>query len=629
MKDIFVHSRKGMFDMNNDISEMRARQIMIVILMLAAVLRLWAIWHGYPYSYWGAEIHFVKRAISFGSGDLNPHWFHKPAFLMYILFFEYGLLYLFGKLAGMWSSVNDFAVSYLRNPGAFYLIGRITVSIFSIGTIFMSYSISKVLFNRKVGIFSALILTLSFGHVMLAKDIKADTACAFFTIVSIYYLIMYLKQNRNRHLYVSALIAGVGAATKYYSSFLLVPIFLSVMSSWDRFKFKILFDKVKILSICYVTFYAAFFICSPYIFIDPLGRETTFSPYFKIKAKIDGSVDRNSNNKTMNISLNTIENESKAKVPNNKLTTIVWQYINQLIEGFGWIYFSLIVIGLFYLLIRPLDRTLLFFMLIPLIYITASIILHPYNISIRHQIVIYPLLAILAGVSFSFILGKAPSFYKVGYLLIVLLFIPAYVVILHNIFLSKEDTRNLAKAWIEENIPSGTKILTDMEQLNISPRKEYYENLIKKMQGNGKSQFTAHTNRYYDLKIRSLSDKTYNIEYIRRPWWQKKEAESGIYYATSERDLDFGNPLKPVGVLPYGIYKKNKFEYVVTSSNKYSGFLEKSDKAEKFPSFEAFYHELFKKGKLVKEFNPYWELKKFNPAADGRTSPTVKIFRIN
>jgi hypothetical protein len=492
----------------------------------------------------------------------------------------------------------------------------------------MSYLISKVLFNRKVGIFSALILTLSFGHVMMAKDIKADTACAFLTTVSIYYLLMYLKQNRNRYLYVSALVAGVGAATKYYSIFLLVPIFIAVISNWERFKFQIFLDKVKILAFCYVTFYAAFFICSPYNFLDPLGRETTFAPYFKIKAKIERQVDNNTNEISINDSSDSTENESRTRRHSISLTTIVLQYIDQLIEGFGWIYFALIIIGLTYLLFLQLDRTILFFILIPLIYITVSLIVHPYNISIRHQIVIYPLLAIMAGVSFSLILGKAISFNKIGYLIIFLLFIPAYFVVLHNIFLSQEDTRNLAKAWIEENIPSGSKIVTDMEQLNISPRKEYYENLIKKMQGNGKSQFTAHTKRYYELKIRSLSEKTYNIEYIRRPWWQKEEAESGIYYATTERDLDFGNPLKPVGVLPYEIYKKNGFEYVVTSSNKYSGFLENSNKAEKFPSFEEFYHELFKKGKLIKEFNPNLELNKFNPAADGRTSPTVKIFQI-
>ena len=38
------------------------------------------IWHSYPFSYYGDEVHFVERALSFGSFDFNPHWFHKPAF---------------------------------------------------------------------------------------------------------------------------------------------------------------------------------------------------------------------------------------------------------------------------------------------------------------------------------------------------------------------------------------------------------------------------------------------------------------------------------------------------------------------------------------------------------------------
>ena len=179
-----------------DIAPVKARQLLIGIILLGLFLRLWGIWHGYPYSYYGDEAHFVKRALSFGSGDFNPHWFHKPAFYMYLLFFEYGLFYVFGKIIGFWHSVNDFAVSYIKNPGPFYLIGRITTTAFSTATIVFTYLTAAKLFDRKTGLLSALLLSLTFGHVMVAKDVKADTPCMFFTIVSAYFLVCH-QSNKN------------------------------------------------------------------------------------------------------------------------------------------------------------------------------------------------------------------------------------------------------------------------------------------------------------------------------------------------------------------------------------------------------------------------------------------------
>src|SRR6185295_16229594 len=68
------------------------------VLLIAAALRLWGLFHDLPFSYFGDELHFMKRAAALGTGDLNPHWFHKPAFLMYILAGVDGLYYLAGRL---------------------------------------------------------------------------------------------------------------------------------------------------------------------------------------------------------------------------------------------------------------------------------------------------------------------------------------------------------------------------------------------------------------------------------------------------------------------------------------------------------------------------------------------------
>ena len=168
------------------------------ILALALFLRLLGIWHGYPYSYYPDEAHFVKRALSFGSGDLNPHWFHKPAFFMYLLFFEYGLYFVFGKLVGFWQSIDEFAVSFVKNPGQFYLIGRLTLVAFSIGTIVVTFLIGERHFRGQTGLFGALLLALSYGLVAASQNVKADIPAIFFASFSTFCLLNYIETRHQK-----------------------------------------------------------------------------------------------------------------------------------------------------------------------------------------------------------------------------------------------------------------------------------------------------------------------------------------------------------------------------------------------------------------------------------------------
>ena len=268
------------------LSDSQGRKVLLGIILLGSALRLWGISHGYPYSYYPDEAHFVKRALAFGSGDLNPHWFHKPAFLMYLLFFEYGIFYLAGELVSLWHGVENFAVFYMKNPGPFYLIGRITVSAFSAGIVFLTYLVARRLFNRNTGVLAALLIALSFGHVMVSKDVKADIPCAFFTLASVYFLICYLKGSRKKDIFLSSIFAGIGTATKSYSIVMFLPIFVALITDGAMPVWRDLIPKIRLFLACVLSFYVVYFICSPYNFIDPMGRQATFGPLYSLGNKI-------------------------------------------------------------------------------------------------------------------------------------------------------------------------------------------------------------------------------------------------------------------------------------------------------------------------------------------------------
>jgi hypothetical protein len=246
--------------------------------------------------------------------------------------------------------------------------------------------------------------------------------------------------------------------------------------------------------------------------------------------------------------------------------------------------------------------------------------MRPGRSEIRHQIVIYPFIAIMASWGLSLILERENLSKIISWILISLLFLPLLEIVPYNLKISRKDTRTLAKEWIETNIPSGSKILIDEN----GPVLHFSENQIKQMiikaQGSDrKGQFTAHYDTYSKYRLIAARDLlTYDLYEIRKPWWREKEGESGSHLLETEYDKDMGNPLKPLGVEEYEHYLGNSFDFAVVNSYQYKRFFKNTTTSKEFPSFTKFYRQLFSRGTIIKEFSP----------RDGnRPGPEVKVFK--
>ncbi|MBC8184786.1 glycosyltransferase family 39 protein [candidate division KSB1 bacterium] len=589
-----------------------------IILFLAFSLRILGIWHDYPYSFFGDEAHFVKRALSFGSLDFNPHWFHKPAFYMYFLFFEYGIFFVFGKIIGLWGSVSDFAVFYILNPGPFYLIGRITTALFGIATVYVVYLIGEIHFRKNAGLIGALLIALSCGHVVASQDVKADVPTAFFTILSMYYLLNYFADSRRKHIIFSAIFAGVGAATKYYSIVMLGPIlmgiFLSYVLNTKPREFRVI-QAFSVAAIALLSFWGAYFICSPFNFIDPLGRQETFDVFQKIIVKIFSF-----------FQVSEVTTTGGGEWQEVGLFVGLIDYFEVLVslKSMGYIISGISLLGFLFLLIK-FTPTIFLFLMFPLLFVGLSIFTFPGYADSRHQLPIYPFLTIAGGVLVASLFDTFSNYRKmIICIVIVSLLWPISLITQRGYRISKKDTRNLAKIWIESNIPSDTNIMLDEFGPVLVNNPNVLENdLAKSHQADSAGQFTAHYDTYlkYQILASQKASVTYHIKEIRFPWWHSQEVQAGEHVLDSEHDRDMGNPLKKVGVNPLSYYIDNGYEYAIVHSYRYGAyFKDGSRKAEKFPSFARFYHELFERGDLIKEFSP---------ENDNRPGPVVKVFKIN
>jgi len=591
--------------------------LITTILLLAVFLRILGIWHDYPYSFYPDEAHFVKRALSFGSFDFNPHWFHKPAFYMYILFFEYGLYFIIGKVIGLWNSISDFAVSYIKNPGPFYIIGRLTTTLFSIGSIWVVYRLGEGHFKPGVGIIAALFLGLSYGHVAASQNVKADTLATFFAIVSMLFLLKYIKEENYKDIILSAVTAGMGAATKIYPIVMLVPLTLgTILMSKNKAGRDTRWIQKALLLIGIIVgiFYLSYFVCAPYSFLDPLGRKSTFSGFHELMEKIRYFLFKG----------------EKIIRPDDFIGQRMsylqgsFDYFKKLLEikGTGVIIGGIGLSGFGYLILKLNMRNFLF-LLYPVTFIFVSILVNPGYAESRHQLSVYPFLAISGGALVMAIRGKNGLQNKIIFaILLISLVFPLYKIIERGLYISREDTRNIAKAWIESTIPAGIKILVDENGPQLLMDEENIKRMLQKAKmADPKGQFTAHYDTYLQYQLFAAENSvTYDIYEIRLPWWREKLQEDGIHELDSDYDKDMGNPLKPVGVMPFKYYKENGYKYVIVSSKFYGLFLkEDSREAKKFPSFYHFYSDLFREASQIKEFSP----------TQGHSKgPVIKIFKI-
>ena len=159
-------------------------------------MRLWGLRHDLPFSYFGDELHFMRRPMAMGTGDLNPHWFHKPAFLMYVLAFFYGLYFAFGALFGRFESTAEFGAHFLFEPAPFLLIGRLVVTAFGVATVYLVYRIGRKVYGTPwAGIAGAAVAAVLAPMVYSAQTIKSDVPCGFLMTLSVY---VYLGARETR-----------------------------------------------------------------------------------------------------------------------------------------------------------------------------------------------------------------------------------------------------------------------------------------------------------------------------------------------------------------------------------------------------------------------------------------------
>ena len=177
-------------------------RLIAIILLVAFALRVWGIWFGLPYVFHNDEGNEVLRALQLGTGQFNFQRIDKGVYF-YLLFIEYGVLFVILNILGIVNSASEFGEYFIRDPSAFYLIGRVTTVVIGTATVFLVYKIGRLAYSTTTALFAAGALAINVLHAKLSHFVTVDVPLAFFTTAALFFAVrmILLPQRRRRACY--------------------------------------------------------------------------------------------------------------------------------------------------------------------------------------------------------------------------------------------------------------------------------------------------------------------------------------------------------------------------------------------------------------------------------------------
>jgi len=255
-----------------DVSETRARWVLLGILAIALIYYLWGVRQDLPFTPEVDEDVFVKSAVRIAaSGIPNPLWFgHPGSTVIYPLAAIYKTWDVVRYQGNWWSADPKLDARFASAPGDFYFVGRFISIGYAVASLIFIYLIGRRVFGARVGLIGAWLAVLCPLAVGFAQVTRTDSAAVFFAMLALWLCLrLYDRPTAGNQVLAGAAI-GLAIATRYFM-IALVPVLLTIdgVMVWRQvvrhgsLRRPLLEPVVGLLAIA-----AAFALSTPYFFLD-------------------------------------------------------------------------------------------------------------------------------------------------------------------------------------------------------------------------------------------------------------------------------------------------------------------------------------------------------------------------
>jgi Dolichyl-phosphate-mannose-protein mannosyltransferase len=216
----------------------------LILVVLAAILRLGPIASGLPYSDYIDEGHVLHQTIRLiKNRSLDTGWYGYPSLPAYLTagtFIVYGPIYRhfhghhFRKDLPSEQSVHTSLGDYydLISPPEFIVAGRFAAACLSVGTVVLAGAIATRFGGRTTGLLAMLITTVCPALVVRASNVIVDTFATFFALLALYFCerMRFPLRLNNRWTGANAAAAGFAAGLAFASKYTAVAVFVAVLT---------------------------------------------------------------------------------------------------------------------------------------------------------------------------------------------------------------------------------------------------------------------------------------------------------------------------------------------------------------------------------------------------------------
>ncbi len=407
------------------------------VLLLAFGLRIFGFDFGLPtYIYHTDESMYLAEVIAWWQGN-GSQIFSRNDFPSIFFLVLYGLVGITYRVQSFFHGVTNISEVPLTT---FAYWGRIISVLVSTISVWLTYRLGKQMFNRAVGLFSALVLAVMFIDVQVSHYIKHDVYAQMFGLLAVYFSWLFMKRSTWYYIPL-AVVAVVAAGTIKHSGFLFImPLVVALIIKYYDIKARATEKTKKI--------YRGALILIPGI---------------ALLVMIVIWLTRYSAGNVMDLFLQPFsDTQTAASNENGQLNWIWWpQYF--LMAG---VYYPtvLAIIGGFILLLRNFNRKILFLFAFPAVYLV--ILLTQAARFDRWAVLLTPFLAIVGGYFlywlYSFSRAKKTRWNLMfsTIIIIILILIPAIRIVLFDYTISQIATQELAVTDIKNKLKPDEILLT-------------------------------------------------------------------------------------------------------------------------------------------------------------------------
>ncbi len=456
----------------------------LLLVSVSFILNLFGVTWGFPHLYHPDEPVIIRDALGVSQYEVKLEHFDWPHLQTYLDSFSF-TIFIKGRGFIRAVGLEDFTRTQfplLWNDNiVFYFLGRLWTVLYGALTVGLVYLIGKHFFTKRAALFSALLLLLNSLFLTNTRLATIDIPMLFWLTFSLYFCFRVVTLGSLASYMLAGLLAGLAASTKYNGGFAVITLLVAFMLSVLVKKKNILAEFRKLV-ISGATSLFGFFLGTP----NALFEYHTF--------------------------LNT-ENPSGAMWqftrPGNSGGITYLEKIRGrlfvLMDAMGFLPLVSAVVGVLNAFIKR-HWSLILLSVFPTayyLYVGGFEYFQPHFL-----LPTMPYLSLLAGVTFSSLLGKVEQHTSlrtdkrrvINVILCLLFFVgPLYLAMLNKQIVLKKDSRTVALEWINENIPAGSTIAQGSD----------YEPPLESREG--LKGIDNRPDRYY-LKSFSELERTHHLE---------------------------------------------------------------------------------------------------------------------